>query len=33
MVAQTMAAVKLAGINRIGLVTLPPDETPAPGKK
>ena len=25
-VAQTMAAIKLAGINKIGLVTLPPDK-------
>jgi biopolymer transport protein TolR len=29
-VAQTMAAVKLAGIHKIGLVTLPPETEPAP---
>jgi biopolymer transport protein TolR len=29
-VAQAMAQVKLAGVDRIGLVTLPPDGEPAP---
>ncbi len=32
-VAQTMAAVKLAGINKIGLVTLPPETEASPSKR
>ena len=32
-VAQTMAAVKNAGIDKIGLVTLPPDAPPPPTRK
>jgi biopolymer transport protein TolR len=31
-VAQTMAAVKLAGIHKIGLVTVPPEAEPGPSK-
>ncbi len=31
-VAQTMAAVKMAGIHKIGLVTLPPETEPGPSK-